>query len=309
MDFYSIPIFIISYNRKDALQQCLQRYQRDGYKNIIILDNASTDEELIDWLKTLSCSVYFLDKNYGHHVLWDCHLFDDIINSQYYVLTDPDILPDDSCPTDYVEQFYNILQAYSNKTKSGFSLRIDDLPDSYPFKWDCIRYESFYWENVLNWKFKIYEALIDTTFALYRPGIINAQTCVTDKFFDGIRTGDVYKARHLGWYWDDSISSNEREYYESQNSINTSMNKEARQGLACEVVMQLAERTELPFFKLISTVATKKYIRKYIGIGAFIKAFSYVLCKVLYVNAIDAFPELVSHIEKLKKGIAKLWEK
>jgi glycosyltransferase involved in cell wall biosynthesis len=118
-DFYNIPIFIISYNRKETLKLCVERFQKDGYKNLIILDNASTDKDTLDYLHTLTCKVVFLKKNYGHHVLWDCGLFDDIIQNSYYVLTDPDILPVDDCPPDYVEQFYHILQQYPGKTKVG----------------------------------------------------------------------------------------------------------------------------------------------------------------------------------------------
>lgn len=46
MDFYSIPIFIISWNRTETLRLCIERYQKDGYRNIIILDNASTDKNI-----------------------------------------------------------------------------------------------------------------------------------------------------------------------------------------------------------------------------------------------------------------------
>ena len=82
MDFYNIPIFIISYNRKETLKLCIERFQKDGYKNLIILDNASTDESTLAYLKDLSYKVIFFKKNYGHHVLWDCGLFNDIIKNK-----------------------------------------------------------------------------------------------------------------------------------------------------------------------------------------------------------------------------------
>ncbi|MBE6097680.1 MAG: glycosyltransferase [Schwartzia succinivorans] len=305
VDFYNIPIFIISYNRLNDLQRCVERYQKDGYKNIIILDNASTDEGLKSWLRTLSCKVFFLDENYGHHVLWDCHLFDDVLKDQYYVLTDPDVLPDETCPSNYVEVFYNILQKYPNKTKVGFSLRIDDLPDSYPFKWDCVRYESFYWEAVLPWEFRIYDAQIDTTFALYRPGSIDHQTINTGRFFDGIRTGGLYKARHLGWYWD-NISDNKVDmYYHAQNTISTSMSKDAMMRFAYEVITRLSLGKEMPFFSVVSTLASVQYIKKYIGFGVLIKTFSYVLCKLVYVKMIEFFPKIDFWGKRLKSKMLK----
>lgn len=37
-------------------------------------------------------------------------------------------------------------------------------------KYDIIRFESFYWEKRMQYQFPIYDAPIDTTFALYKPG-------------------------------------------------------------------------------------------------------------------------------------------
>ena len=169
-DFYNIPIFIISYNRKETLKLCVDRFHQDGYKNLIILDNASTDLATLDYLKSLSCKVIFFKKNYGHHVLWDCGFFDEIIKNNYYVLTDPDVLPIEDCPSDYVEQFYHILKQNPEKTKVGFGLKLDDLPENYKYKYDIIRFESFYWEKRMQYQFPVYDAPIDTTFALYKPG-------------------------------------------------------------------------------------------------------------------------------------------
>lgn len=304
IDFYDIPIFVISYNRQRDLQRCIERYQKDGYRNIIILDNASTDVELKAWLHTLSCSVYFLDKNYGHHVLWECHLFDDILKERYYVLTDPDVLPDETCPSDYVEVFYNILQRYPKKTKVGFSLRLDDLPDSYPFKWDCIRYESFYWESVLPWEFRIYDAPIDTTFALYRPGRVECPKSSPEKFFDGIRTGGRYKARHLGWYWENTDEIKEDNYYHAQNRISTSMSQAAMRGFAYEVVMKLGDSKDLSFFSVVLALTTVRYIKKHISFLILLKTFCYVFCKFLYVKLTDIFPGIGVFAKKMK---VKVW--
>lgn len=107
-NFFSIPIFIISYNRKNDLSFIVKRLLKDGYTNLIILDNASTESSLIEYLRHIKderINVVFLEKNYGHGVLWECHQFDDIIESQYYVLTDPDVFPINDCPNNYVEVF------------------------------------------------------------------------------------------------------------------------------------------------------------------------------------------------------------
>ena len=150
MNFFSITIFIISYNRLDDLRKCISFLEKDGYTNLNIIDNASTDIELISYLKKLKHNVYFLEKNWGPYVLWESHLFDSIVENEYYVVTDPDIIPIEQCPSDYIEYFYSILQNYPEKTKAGFSLKLDDIPDSYPYKYDVWRGESFYWERRLD---------------------------------------------------------------------------------------------------------------------------------------------------------------
>ena len=80
----------------------------DGYKNINIIDNASKNIELLDYLKDVrkqGVKVFYMEHNYGHRVFWESHLFDDVIHNQYYVLTDPDVILIDECPANYVEVF------------------------------------------------------------------------------------------------------------------------------------------------------------------------------------------------------------
>lgn len=199
--FKNIPIFIVSYNRLEDLKLLISRLEKDGYNNIIILDNSSTDKSLLEYLKGLASiyKVHFLEKNYGHMVLWECGLYNQFIKDNYYVLTDPDIIPIDECPDNYVEVFWEILEKFPKKHKVGFALKIDDIPDSYPYKWDIIRYESFYRNKITDAKYTIYDAPIDTTFALYAPS--NRFAAFDDEgFTSGIRMGYPFVARHLSWY-------------------------------------------------------------------------------------------------------------
>lgn len=121
-DFKTIPIFIVSYNRLEDMKLLISRLERDGYSNLIILDNSSTDEKLLEYLGQLSSiyKVHFLDKNYGHMVLWECGIYDQFVQDNYYVLTDPDIIPVEECPDNYVEVFWEILQKCPQKHKVDF---------------------------------------------------------------------------------------------------------------------------------------------------------------------------------------------
>lgn len=278
MDFQNIPIFIISYNREGTLRKCIERFQKDGYKNLIILDNASTNKELLNYLNAVNCNVFFLKKNYGHHVLWKCGLFDEIIKNQYFVLTDPDVLPIDDCPSDYIEQFYKILQNYPEKTKVGFSLRIDDLPESYKYKYDIIRFESFYWEKKIQYHFPIYDAPIDTTFALYAPcGGKNP-----DHFYEGIRTGYPYVARHLGWYVNNF--SQEDYYSKLTNNFSTSMDHAAMDEFRRSVISKLSMRQSKPIYPLIKDIFSIDFIQTHATWPEVFYCISYLLLKKLYAT-------------------------
>jgi hypothetical protein len=260
-NFYSIPIYIISYNRKNDLELLVNRLMNDGYKNINIIDNASKNIELLDYLKDVrkqGVKVFYMEHNYGHRVFWESHLFDDVIHNQYYVLTDPDVIPIDECPANYVEVFFDILQKYPDKIKVGFSLKIDDLPESYIYKYKIIRFESFYWEKILPYKFKIYDAPIDTTFALYRP--VDKELDIN--FYDGIRTGEKYIARHLGWYENNAIE----EHYLSQDNISsTSLNKEAMEHFDIATIKRILENENLDtsFFNMSRMIFSLEYLKKY----------------------------------------------
>lgn len=277
-DFFSYPIFIISYNRMDTLKHMIEVLLKDGYKNLIILDNASTDKSVRNYLNGLQnpyIMVRFLEKNYGHTVLWDCHEFDDVIKNQYYVLTDPDVFPIEECPNDYVEAFWNILQNFPNKTKAGFSLKIDDLPDEYPFKYDIIRFESFYWENKLPYNFPIYDAEIDTTFALYRPGEIKKR-----KFGEAVRTGGVYIARHQGWYV--TSESVDNKYFTQNNVSSTSMNKRAMNVFQLVIIRNLLKKQNGDIYNIAhSVIPVDKIKENYTFIGI-IRTFVYLIRKKIF---------------------------
>lgn len=246
MDFKNIPIFIISYNRLNDLQTMIDRLNQDGYKNIIVVDNASDDIALLQYLRSLNHRVEFLDKNYGHKVVWESGLFNDIIDNSYYVVTDPDILPTQECPDDYVEMFWKVLNNNPEVTKVGFSLKICDLPEQNPNRMDIIRWESFFYENIISKDPLLYKADIDTTFALYKPGRI-------EHFFSAIRTGRPYEARHLPWYWgNDNLNKETKNYLKKGNMCgNTYSNPDNIKKLNYQMIKKIMdEKLDLSECKL-----------------------------------------------------------
>jgi hypothetical protein len=206
-DFKNIPIIINNRNRYTYLLQLLNWLEINGYKNIFIIDNASTYQPLIEYYKKTSYKVFYLSENVGYLSLWKTGLIKQF-EKEYYVYTDPDVLPIAGCPDDVLEKFYNILQRYSNIEKVGFGLKIDDLPLCYKDREKVIEWESAFWKKEV--EKDVYDAAIDTTFALYKP-----YTNGSNYFQNSLRTGDRYQLQHLPWYEDSSNPTDEDLFYKN----------------------------------------------------------------------------------------------
>jgi len=189
INFYDIPIIINNRNRLTFLKEQLNWFEKNKHKNIIIIDNQSTYLPLINFYENLNHRVIRLNKNYGYLSLWISGLFNEFKN-EFYVYTDPDIVPIDECPKDFLNYFYETLIKYNEIDKVGFGLKIDDIIINSKF---IINNEKKFWTN----KYKntnFYKASIDTTFALYKPNRFGGY------WLNSLRSDYPFIARHLPWY-------------------------------------------------------------------------------------------------------------
>lgn len=203
---YDIPIIINNYNRLTYLKRLIDSLTARGYHNIYIIDNDSTYPPLLDYYKECPYKVFRLDKNIGYLAIWKTDIYKQFWKS-YYVYTDSDMEIDEGCPDSFMQKFIYILEKYPWSQKAGFGLRIDDLPDWYHNKESVILHESRFWEDEI--EDGIYQAEIDTTFALYRP----FSGGKADRYQKTYRTGFPYVIKHLPWYADSSSLSSEDEFY------------------------------------------------------------------------------------------------
>ena len=207
IDFFRIPIFIISYNRLTYLKGLVAQLKRMGYSNINIIDNHSTYKPLLEYYESTDCKVFHMTKNHGHMVFWECDEFRPYRN-ELYVVTDPDILPVDDCPVDFMEKLYHCLKKYPGIRKAGMSLKIDDIPKDAPLHDDVIRWESRFYRAKVPFT-NCYVADVDTTLALYMPDCLN----LSKNFLFAVRLGEPYQLRHLPWYKTKiEITQEDREY-------------------------------------------------------------------------------------------------
>jgi len=204
----NVPIIIINFNQLFYLKQLVDFLLHRKFKRIIIIDNCSTYPPLLAYYKEIKdkTTIHKMNHNYGHKAFWvNLRLFYKYAKG-YYVVTDADILLNEKTPLNFIEVFKKLLDDNKHVTKVGTALRIDDIPDSYPRKQEAIE-----WEKKLCWAKEInkdlYDAPIDTTFALYRPGYISGD------FFRAIRVAGDFMARHGGWYVDGNHMTEEQLYY------------------------------------------------------------------------------------------------
>ena len=198
-----IPILINNRDRLACLLQLIGWLERAGQSNIHIIDNDSSYPPLLDYYRHCPHRVIKLGGNFGHLAPWTQGIVQDLAQDQYYVVTDPDIVPVEYCPADALARFQEILARYPDRSKVGFGLKIDDLPTHYKFAEAVKAWEGRFWEQSL--EPGLYDATIDTSFALYRPN--------SPHNLNGLRTGEPYVARHTPWYVDTRHPNVEDKYY------------------------------------------------------------------------------------------------
>ncbi|MBC7389868.1 MAG: glycosyltransferase family 2 protein [Opitutaceae bacterium] len=201
------PIIINNFNRLEYLQQQIEWLLKAGQTNLHIVDNGSTYEPLLRYYKTVPATVYKLDRNVGHESFWRTHLHQRF-GRYYHVYTDPDVLPDENTPTDFMYYFKSLLDKYPTIKKVGFGLITNDLPDHYSKKEEVITWEKQFTADEI--EPGVYRSKIDTTFAMYRPGAF--MQC----WENTLRTGNPYLLHHKPWYEDPAKADEETRYYMEQ---------------------------------------------------------------------------------------------
>lgn len=218
IDYKKIPIIINNRNRLSFLIKLIKSLETRGYDNIIILDNNSTYEPLLEYYKNIKFHVEYLGENLGFDALEKTKLFK-TIRRNYYVYTDSDLMIVEDCPDNFLGYFLKVLKENKSIQKVGFSLKIDDLPNHYKDKDRVIEWESKFYSN--QFKDNLFLAEIDTTFALHRPYALIS----TKGMCKHLRVDYPYSAYHLPWYNDSDNLTDEEIFYIEHVEIGTHWSK------------------------------------------------------------------------------------
>lgn len=205
MNWQDIPVFIIN---RDNLERGFRRqveWLKDaGMSNVNIVDNASTYSPLLKYYKEIPARVVNQVVNLGPWVFWDTKMHES--QDTPYVVSDADCVPAADCPKDLVRKLMEVYERWPLCKKAGPGIRIDNIPDHYAKKQQVIDHETQF--NLKEHRYgDVYDALIDTTFALYPA----------KSEFPGwgghIRTAAPYVIEHQPWYEDSDKLSDEATYY------------------------------------------------------------------------------------------------
>lgn len=202
-----LPFFIIVRDRLTCTRKMVEYLnQEETGCYPIILDNQSTNPELLSWYETEPCIIHRIDWNAGNCVLFSDprpevgkpNFFELYDCTQGYLLSDCDI-EIWTMPTNFVSVFQNILNQFSWATKVGSQLKISDLPNT------SVAREAKGWEQ-LNHSASgligdnLWKSPIDTTVALYK-WMDAPNTALAHDFNGSIRVGGSFECRHLPWYF------------------------------------------------------------------------------------------------------------
>jgi hypothetical protein len=205
----TIPIYINNFNRLTTTKKLAQYFDDVPGTKVIIVDNGSTYQPLLDWYDACPYGIIKLNQNYGHQAPWraGCCLWGYThkmyYGSDYYVVTDAD-LDLSKCPKDVLSI---LVHGRKNNAvlKVGVSLEVNDIPDGYPGKSSVISWEKQYWVNKTSDP-RFFRANVDTTFALYLITDMHAHVMATGP---ALRTDRPYTAMHTPWYVTKETITNE----------------------------------------------------------------------------------------------------
>lgn len=156
---------------------------------IIIVDNDSTYEPLLEWYLTIPHRIIRV-KNIGHQAPWVPEI-NSQIKTDFYIVSDPD-LDLSSTPIDCIEHLAMCLIRFKEMGKVGLGLDISTVPKESPYFSHVNSHEKQFWDLPLIANL-IRPAPVDTTFAIYNKKLMNFYQVA------GGRADMPYMARHLPW--------------------------------------------------------------------------------------------------------------
>ena len=211
------PVFIPVFNNPTFLRSMVEQLQARSFASITVLDNGSTYPPMLDLLDELSHQVQVrrFGENLGPRSVFTIPSQWDLM-PPIFCLTDPDLAFNPDMPRDFVTKLFELSERHQ-RGKVGLALDISD-PSSLRDEefviggasYKAWEWEAQFWEKEL--EPGVYDAPIDTTFALYNKRFFDPA-----KPFDALRVAGSYTCDHLPWRRDCVIPRDELNFYQNTN--------------------------------------------------------------------------------------------
>ena len=214
----SIPIIIPCYKNVHYVKHMIRQLKAlDSTVDIVILNNSSEPTDQFPSDPTIR--VFDGPHNEGPWVtpMKNKSLYD--LMPSMYIVTDADLQLNENMPPNFLV-IMRMLALKHNTYKLGLALDIStpqlihSIP-GYADNKDIVEFEKRYWtKRVPDLHFELYEAAIDSTFALLNKNI------PVEKF--NLRIAGNFTARHMPWYVDNPLSTlyqDLQQYYNTEWSI------------------------------------------------------------------------------------------
>ena len=222
----NIPVLIPTFNNATYLRNMIPQLAAAGLRNLVIVDNASSAPEMLSYLDALQDEhvVVKLDHNAGPHSIF-------LSEANYarlpdiFCITDPDLEFNRALPREFLFELIEATEHF-RVGKAGFAL---DIANPHTMQDDRFRYgdrdysiwewESRFWQQQIGATLRgdpIYNAPLDTTFAVYNKRYFNRERHIC-----GVRFAGSYTCRHLPWYKESGLSAEEEAYYRAHQKWST----------------------------------------------------------------------------------------
>jgi hypothetical protein len=211
----TIPVVINAYEQVTFLATMIHQIRDAGFRNLIIVDQNSKLESLVEYLRKGSADRLFtlfeLDENVGPRWFFTSDLYQSMPELFFY--TDPDLAWPNGIAEDMASRFISLSEKYKqSKVGSALTLPHEDIGLGVTIgeiKIPIKEWEKQFWKNEL--EPSVYGSAIDTTWHL-----VNKKYFTPHNFLTGLRVaGRGYECLHLPWYSEARDSAPEFNRYQT----------------------------------------------------------------------------------------------
>jgi hypothetical protein len=107
-----IPVFVPVRDRVAPLRRLVDWFERVGGAELWLLDNQSTYPPLVEYLEASPHHVVPLHRNLWNVAPWLSGLVYEVAHDRHFIVSDPDTVPDESCPIDVFDHLTELLDRY-----------------------------------------------------------------------------------------------------------------------------------------------------------------------------------------------------